>query len=140
MEIYGTVREAVNVTKNSDGDYSYSSSAAVTEVQVDANGKLTVKGLGNGIYRLVETEAPAGYVITNNVPALFTIAGGEVTPQASNIAEYQKSGDENIFIVPNEPGAALPSTGGPGTRLFTILGLVLIAGAGVLLLRRRRTI
>ena len=140
IEKYGTVWEAVNVTKNSDGDYSYSSSAAVTEVQVDANGKLTVKGLGNGIYRLVETEAPAGYVITNNVPALFTIAGGEVTPQASNIAEYQKSGDENIFIVPNEPGAALPSTGGPGTRLFTILGLVLIAGAGVLLLRRRRTI
>ena len=43
-------------------------------------------------------------------------------------------------IINQQPGVELPSTGGPGTRLFTILGLVLIAGAGVLLLRRRRTI
>ena len=31
-------------------------------------------------------------------------------------------------------------TGGPGTRLFTILGSVLILGAGALLWRRRKTI
>ena len=34
----------------------------------------------------------------------------------------------------------LPSTGGPGTRLFTILGSILILGAGVLLWRRRRLV
>ena len=42
--------------------------------------------------------------------------------------------------VGNTPGAALPSTGGPGTRLFTILGSILILGAGVLLWRRRKMI
>ena len=35
--------------------------------------------------------------------------------------------------VGNTLGAALPHTGGPGTRLFTILGSILIAGAGLLL-------
>ena len=39
-----------------------------------------------------------------------------------------------------EGGYELPSTGGPGTRLFTILGSILILGAGVLLWRRRRLI
>ena len=44
------------------------------------------------------------------------------------------------FTIPNTPGVALPSTGGPGTRLFTILGSILAAGAGLLLWRRRRLI
>jgi LPXTG-motif cell wall-anchored protein len=35
-------------------------------------------------------------------------------------------------------GYELPSTGGPGTYLFTFLGTILIAGAGLLLWRRRR--
>ena len=39
-----------------------------------------------------------------------------------------------------EGGYELPSTGGSGTRLFTILGTILILGAGVLLWRRRRLI
>lgn len=38
----------------------------------------------------------------------------------------------------NPSGYALPNTGGPGTRLFTIFGLILIAGAGLLLWRKRR--
>ena len=37
----------------------------------------------------------------------------------------------------NNPGVALPSTGGPGTKLFTILGLAMMMGAGVMLFRRR---
>jgi len=55
--------------------------------------------------------------------------------------DYAAVSENGLSIsVKNEPGAALPNTGGPGTRLFTILGLILIAGAGLLLLRRRRTI
>jgi LPXTG-motif cell wall-anchored protein len=44
------------------------------------------------------------------------------------------------FIVGNTPGASLPYTGGPGTQLFTILGSILILGAGVLLWKRRKLI
>ena len=41
------------------------------------------------------------------------------------------------LVVTNNAGYELPSTGGPGTRLFTIFGGTLILGAGVLLWRRR---
>ena len=37
----------------------------------------------------------------------------------------------------NNPGVALPSTGGPGTKSFSFLGTVLVAGAGFLLWKRR---
>ena len=46
---------------------------------------------------------------------------------------------EQIINRPEE-AVSLPSTGGFGTRIFSILGSILILGAGVLLWRRRRTI
>ena len=38
----------------------------------------------------------------------------------------------------NTTGAVLPSTGGIGTHHFTTLGIVMMLGAGVLLLDQRR--
>ena len=46
--------------------------------------------------------------------------------------------DKGIIINKQEGGYELPSTGGPGTRIFTILGIILILGAGALLWRRLR--
>jgi LPXTG-motif cell wall-anchored protein len=60
-------------------------------------------------------------------------------PDTPNINEAQAAVNAT-FKVGNTAGAALPNTGGPGTRLFTILGSILILGAGVLLWRRRRLI
>ena len=40
-------------------------------------------------------------------------------------------------MVENTPGAALPSTGGSGNEFFAVLGTVLIAGAGLLLRKKR---
>jgi LPXTG-motif cell wall-anchored protein len=37
----------------------------------------------------------------------------------------------------NPSGYSLPNTGGPGTKLFMILGSIMIAGAGLLLWRRK---
>ena len=44
---------------------------------------------------------------------------------------------ENVLIYGNEPGAPLPSTGGPGTHLFYLLGSALAIFAAVLLGMRR---
>ena len=38
----------------------------------------------------------------------------------------------------NQTGAELPSTGGMGTTIFYVVGAVLVIGAGVLLVTRRR--
>ena len=44
--------------------------------------------------------------------------------------------DNNTII--NQSGAELPSTGGIGTKLFYMFGVILALGAGVLLVSRRR--
>ena len=44
---------------------------------------------------------------------------------------------ENVLIYGNEPGAALPSSGGSGTKMFYILGGALSIFALVLLGTRR---
>ena len=46
--------------------------------------------------------------------------------------------NEKTFTVGNEPGAALPSTGGPGTRAITLAGLALtlLALAGIVQKRK----
>ena len=40
--------------------------------------------------------------------------------------------------VANQAGAVLPSTGGMGTTVFYVLGAVLVVGAGVLLVTKKR--
>ena len=99
-----------------------------------------------GRYRLEETHAPDGYLIltkyiyfmidTNRKVILTDGSNGNHNSQAS----ISQSAGVYIITVKNEPGAALPNTGGPGTRIFTILGSILILGVGVLLWRRRRLI
>ena len=59
---------------------------------------------------------------------------------ASGRLTKDRAVDGKAIINTLEGGYELPSTGGPGTRIFTILGSVLILGAGVLLWGRRRLI
>jgi len=44
----------------------------------------------------------------------------------------------DAFDVVNQSGSVLPSTGGIGTTIFYIIGAVLVLGAGILLVTRRR--
>ena len=69
-------------------------------------------------------------------------ASGELVVKLENDAGglVRMIDGELTFVIGNTPGPALPSAGGPGTRAFTILGSILILGAGVLLWRRRRLI
>ena len=45
---------------------------------------------------------------------------------------------ENAGKITNTQGVELPSTGGIGTTMFYIIGAVLVIGAGILLVTRRR--
>ena len=105
---------------------------------------ITLTGLVDGQYQLQEISPPSGYVITNSTPVTFTVSGGAITSTQGTITgvRYTAASETSdaTFIVPNEPGTALPNAGGPGTWLFTILGSSLILGAGVLLWRRQRLI
>ncbi len=108
-------------------------------------GSHTVEGLYPGIYRLVETQAPAGYDQLE-APIWFKVAGTTVTlyePEgeatANDHATFQAS---NLTLsISNTPGTELPSAGGPGTAFFVSCGVALIAVAsviGALSSRRKR--
>ena len=73
-------------------------------------------------------------------PAYGTSATEESSTTYSIINGASDAEDGGVIVNQTFGGYELPSTGGPGTRLFTILGSILILGAGVLLWRRRRTI
>ena len=45
----------------------------------------------------------------------------------------------NSIQIANAQGSTLPSTGGMGTKLFYIIGAILVAGAAIILVARRRT-
>ena len=100
---------------------------AADVVKTDNNGAAYFKGLANGDYYLVETKAPDGYNQLTE-PHKVTVAGS-VTDTAKLTA---------IAKVANSTGTELPSTGGMGTTVFYVLGAVLVLGAVVLLVTKKR--
>ncbi len=87
---------------------------------------ISFTGLGKGTYTLVENTVPTGY--NGAADVTFTVAGDNYT--TTNL--------EQTAEVTNNKGAELPSTGGIGTTIFYIIGAILVIGAGVLLVTRRR--
>lgn len=90
----------------------------------------TFHGLANGTYTLIEKTVPAGYNKADDTT---------VTVNANN----DKGGwAESVFVrsitVANKVGSLLPSTGGMGTTLLYVGGAVLVIGAVVMLVVRRR--
>ena len=106
----------------------------------DANGMFSVIGLDHGTYYLVETKAPEGYNLLDK-PFEVTISAvhqeDEVTSASTSFGEGIE-GDSIVVTVENKAGIVLPETGGMGTTMIYILGAVMVLGAGVLLVTKRR--
>ena len=116
------------------------------------DGKITFDGLKHGYYEITESVRPAGYIMDENLAIYFKIEAGTVTylkrEEGKAPAEGgSESSGETIsfssqqtaaFTVSNTPGKPLPHTGGPGTRMYLIFGLILLLGGGMLLIRRSR--
>lgn len=107
----------------------------------DSAGKVAIDGLkaqndGTGpnlTYYLVETQAPAGYVIA---PAFAQASGG----YAVTVLPGSTANATVTVTDPQAPPIALPLTGSAGTAIFVGGGLALAGlavGAAVLVLRRR---
>ena len=123
---------------------------AITVVKNDEGTTFTFSGLDDGNYRLTETTTPAGYntidpieftitaehdVLSDN-PALTSLSGNVTTGE---IAFTSNTTDGSLSTnVVNKAGSTLPETGGIGTTIFYILGSVLLVGAAVLLITKKR--
>lgn len=116
-------------------------------IKSGANGKFVVTGLAEGTYTLTETVAPAGYnlleePITIKVEATYG-ADGKITGMTVTMdTDTPVSSDKGTGIfapeIANFSGATLPSTGGMGTTIFYTLGGVLVVGAAILLVTKKR--
>ena len=73
---------------------------------------------------------------------MVTVAYDEVTVQVLG-PDYKQTGtwgQNEMGVIVNNTYYALPSTGGSGTQWFTVggLGLMVLAGCGLYLIKRRR--
>ena len=133
-------------------------------VTTDATGVITIKGVEQDTYSITETEAPAGFnklttpieveakksgpaVTTKTKTIIYLDANGNVTETVTTATEeYETDEDSQVDNVPvyqfdpivNKQGTELPSTGGIGTTIFYVIGAILVIGAGVILITRRR--
>jgi len=119
------------------GDNAYSQEQTTS----DANNKIiTFDSLKPGNYMLSETGMPAGYIKREGPYYINIGATGTIALKDSDNYSLISPGSEGVtFIIENEPGTELPAAGGPGTRLFVILGglFLALAGAGIVLMTRR---
>lgn len=102
-----------------------------------ASNAFDIVGLDVGTYTLEETIVPDGYNKCDNITIEIEATHAENTSQTSADLTLTKKQNINNTVV-NESGAILPSTGGIGTTIFYIIGAILVIGAGVVLVTRRR--
>jgi len=122
----------------SNADYNNTSLEYYT-VTTDNTGKVKFNGLAYGedglaynddaaktTYWIVETKAPAGYELLKDPVEVevFKNSGVDTVVDGTNVYNVQKF--------------TLPLTGGMGTAIFTVAGLILIAAAGILLTKSHK--
>lgn len=140
------------VTELTDGDvtvFTSTNAGIITKIE----------GLDEGKYTLCEVQAPAGYNRAKDVTVEIkaTTANGQtwtsedpedaltkfeykITQEGATDIEEEGDVEEGIASadIVDKSGVELPSTGGMGTTLFYVIGAILVIGAGVVLITRRR--
>lgn len=105
----------------------------------DANGVITFEGLGAGTYYITELKTKSGYnlltapiTVTITATPSETGCGWTVSPNATF--------EENMvkLTVENNKGSVLPITGGIGTTIFYVIGGLLVCGAAVMAITKKK--
>ena len=124
------------------------------------------KAIDDGTYKLVESTTPRGYNTIDPITLVVTAThgvdeeadrgysvsvlnagndnfkaaanGGEITFTKTNETEKELVSGEIYSEIINQAGSVLPSTGGIGRRIFIVSGSILLVGAAILLITRRR--
>lgn len=156
-----TVKDAEgNLIKVSGTDGKYKVTTAddgVTTVKSGTNGLIVIKGVAEGTYTIEETKAPDGYNLLGETKTIsasidsrtdYTETVTIYKDAEGNVVEMEVTGGSSTTVqaevpvtainVVNNAGTLLPSTGGIGTTIFYVVGGILVAAAGVLLITKKR--
>ena len=149
----------VKSTADANGAYIYAGTTAgaglTNQITTPDSGVIVVKGVKSGSYEITEVTAPAGY---NKLTAPVTVQAVKTSSTSTHTTVYlDKDGNvvdvsakeievkvdidtiaATAVVVVNKAGTELPSTGGMGTTVFYVLGAVLVLGAVVLLVTKKR--
>ena len=149
----------VKSTADANGAYIYAGTTAgaglTNQITTPDSGVIVVKGVKSGSYEITEVTAPAGY---NKLTAPVTVQAVKTSSTSTHTTVYlDKDGNvvdvsakevevkvdidtiaATAVVVVNKAGTELPSTGGMGTTVFYVLGFVLVMGAVVLLVTKKR--
>ncbi len=109
--------------------------------EIETEGKpdtVLFEGLDAGTYTVKEVEAPAGYNILNGEITVVIDSDGNRTYTYTGTDGMVTTTSGAYVSVKNESGSTLPSAGGMGTRIFYTVGGILVVGAGILLITKRR--
>lgn len=123
------------VLENGKFDHWTTVEADATKITTDTDGHAQIEGLNVGTYWFKEVKAPEGYSV-NTTDVFATLAAktdkeGNVIPATATLTATTSMADTKL--------SSLPSTGGMGTYLFTIIGVVVMAGAaGAFFISRRK--
>lgn len=148
----------VKSTPDANGAYIYAGTKAAegltNQITTPPNGVIVVKGVKTGSYDIKEIKAPDGYNrLTTSVIVNATKTSETTTSKTVYLDENGDPTDEvtetvvkveladiaaTAVVVVNKAGTELPSTGGMGTTVFYVLGTVLVLGAVVLLVTKKR--
>ncbi len=124
--------------------YDESGAIVLGNATSDTNGIAVFNTLlGTGTYKIKEIQAPAGY----NLPKEeYTLVIG-ADPSETGCIWSENGSTENIFTVDgamfsatiaNNKGTTLPGTGGIGTTIFYVFGGILVLGAVIVLITKKR--
>ena len=109
-----------------------------TTLVSDTNGMIAVEGLDADTYYLEETKAPDGYnKLAGPVKVVISHTVSDDGAYMTNTLKQDEAVVAKVEIE-NKSGTELPSTGGIGTTIFYVLGSILVIGAVVLLIAKKR--
>ena len=122
--------KALKFTLNGDNKYRFDSNSTNKTLTSLDNGRIDIEGLKAGTYYLKETKAPNGYNLLKTIQTIEIGEDGSIKLNGTAIIDDVK--------VKNNSGIELPSTGGMGTTLIYLAGIVLVVLSGYVLISKRR--
>jgi LPXTG-motif cell wall-anchored protein len=131
----------ITLTSGEDGIMSYTDNGQTVSIFV-----LPISATP---YQLTETKAPYGYILPAE-PVKVMVTANAQTPitayrelEDGTTINYKveppaEGDDVYTIIITNSNGVALPNTGGPGTIMYTLSGLMVLIASAVMYGFKRR--